>query len=180
MDLELLHAVAKARPDWQFVLLGPVVKISESDLPRAANIHYLGMRDYQSLPRYLSGWDVGLLPFARNQATRFISPTKTPEYLAAGLPVVSTSIRDVVTPYKTLGLVEVADSPDEFVALAQKAMAEKDSLIRLKTDQFLSSMSWDLTWTRMANLITQAVAQNSRQITLKNQRTGLLDSFAAD
>ncbi len=181
MDLELLHAVAKARPDWQFVMLGPVVKISESDLPRAANIHYLGMRDYQSLPRYLSGWDVGLLPFARNQATRFISPTKTPEYLAAGLPVVSTSIRDVVTPYKTLGLVEVADSPDEFVALAQKAMAEKNSLIRLKkTDQFLSSMSWDLTWTRMASLITQAVAQNSRQITLKNQRTGLLDSFAAD
>jgi UDP-galactopyranose mutase len=181
MDLDLLYAVANARPEWQIVMLGPVAKISEADLPRAANIHYLGMRDYKCLPNYFSGWDLGLLPFARNEATRFISPTKTPEYLAAGLPVVSTSIRDVVTPYGTQGLVEIADRPGDFIAVAERAMAEKNSSTRLKkTDEFLSSMSWDLTWVRMSKLITQAVAQNRRGISSEAQTTGVLDSLAAD
>ena len=106
MDFELLSGVARARPGWSFVMLGPVVKIDEESLPRAANIHYLGSKSYAELPRYASGWDVALLPFARNESTEFISPTKTPEYLAAGLPVVSTSIRDVVRPYQELGLVQ--------------------------------------------------------------------------
>ena len=90
MDLELIDGIAKARPDWQIVMLGPVVKIDPASLPRRDNVHWLGMKDYADLPRYFGGWDVGMLPFAMNDATRFISPTKTPEYLAAGLPVVST------------------------------------------------------------------------------------------
>ena len=81
LDLELLDRAAEARPDWQFVMVGPVVKIDEADLPRRPNIHYLGGKDYAELPAYLSGWDVALMPFAINEATRFISPTKTPEYL---------------------------------------------------------------------------------------------------
>ena len=93
----------EARPDWQFVMIGPVVKIDPADLPRRPNIHYLGSKSYTELPHYIAGWDVALLLFARNEATRFISPTKTPEYLAAGKPVVSTSIRDVVNPYGELG-----------------------------------------------------------------------------
>lgn len=181
MDVGLLQAVAKARPDWQIVMIGPVVKISESDLPRSANIHYLGMREYQTLPNYLSGWDVGLLPFARNDATRFISPTKTPEYLAAGLPVVSTSIRDVVTPYGTQGLVEIADTPDDFVAMAERAMSQRNSPERLnKTDRFLSSMSWDSTWAHMANLVTKVVVQNRGRATPDFERAVVPDSFAAD
>ncbi|MBV8893243.1 MAG: glycosyltransferase [Acidobacteria bacterium] len=181
MDLDLLSAIAKARPEWQIVILGPVAKISNSDLPRAANIHYLGMRDYHSLPAYFSGWDVGLLPFAGNEATRFISPTKTPEYLAAGLPVVSTSIHDVVTPYGTQGLVEIADEPDQFVAAAERAMAERNSASRLKkTDKFLSFMSWDSTWARMTTLITQAVAQNSKRPTATVPGGRVTDCFAAD
>jgi UDP-galactopyranose mutase len=96
LDLDLVAAVADARPDWQVVMVGPVVKIDLESLPRRANLHYLGMKGYADLPLYLAGWDVALMPFAQNESTRFISPTKTPEYLAGGRPVVSTPIRDVV------------------------------------------------------------------------------------
>jgi len=112
MDYSLLDEVARLRPEWQFLMVGPVVKVSESDLPRRANIHYLGSKNYLELPSYFSGWDVGMLPFALNESTRFISPTKTPEYLAAGLPVVSTPITDVVKSYGDLGLVSIARSAE--------------------------------------------------------------------
>ena len=112
---------------------------------------------YDELPSYLAGWDVALLPFARNDATRFISPTKTPEYLAAGKPVVSTSIRDVVRPYGIQGLVRIADDPDEFVAAVEAALAE-DSAERLRqVDAFLTQTSWDGTWTRMYRLVSAAM-----------------------
>ena len=99
IDLGLLAACAAARPDWSFVMVGPVVKVDPARLPRAPNIHWLGQRAYAELPAYMAGWDVALMPFALNEATRFISPTKTPEYLAAGCPVVSTPVRDVVRSY---------------------------------------------------------------------------------
>ena len=90
-------------------MIGPVVKIDPATLPRHANIHYLGGKTYKELPAYLAGWDVAILPFAHNESTRFISPTKTPEYLAAGKPVVSTSITDVVRPYGIQKMVRIAD-----------------------------------------------------------------------
>ncbi len=153
MDLELLAKVADARPDWHFVMLGPVVKIDRVDLPQRANIHFLGMKKYEQLPSYIAGWDVAILPFARNEATRFISPTKTPEYLAAGRPVVSTSIRDVVNPYGDLGLAHIADDAPAFVAAVEAALAE-DPQKRLKqVDAVLSLNSWARTWGRMAELI---------------------------
>ena len=99
MDTHLLAEMADLRPEWQFVMIGPVVKIAPEDLPRRSNIHYLGGKDYNELPAYLSGWDVALMPFAMNESTKYISPTKTPEYLAAGKCVISTPIRDVVRPY---------------------------------------------------------------------------------
>lgn len=161
MNMELLAAVAEARPDWHLVIIGPVVKIDEAELPRRSNIHYLGGKSYKELPGYLSGWDVALLPFALNDSTRFISPTKTPEYLAAGCPVVSTSIRDVVRPYGQSGLVHIADTPEEFVAAVEAAMAE-DHLMRLRrVDDFLSETSWDQTWGRMRELIEDVVASRS-------------------
>jgi len=149
MDLALLAGVAEARPDWQVVMLGPVVKIDPDTLPRRPNIHYLGTKRYEELPQYVSGWDVALLPFARNDATRFISPTKTPEYLAAGRPVVSTSIRDVVRPYGQQGLVRIADDVPAFVDACAAAMAE-DSAERITVcDAFLRQTSWDGTWSRI-------------------------------
>jgi UDP-galactopyranose mutase len=157
MDLELLAGVADARPDWYLVMIGPVVKIDPAELPARANIHYLGGKDYTELPAYLAGWDVALLPFARNDSTRFISPTKTPEYLAAGCAVVSTSIPDVVRPYGQLGLVHVADTPEEFVAACEAAMKEERGPRLREVDAFLSQTSWDRTWGRMNELIEDAV-----------------------
>lgn len=154
MDLDLLAQVAERRPEWQIVMIGPVVKIDPSILPRASNIHYLGRKDYQQLPAYLAGWDLALLPFARNESTRYISPTKTPEYLAAGRPVVSTSIRDVVRPYGDHRLVHIADTPDAFVAAAELAMAERRCHPQWlkRVDAFLAGMSWDITYQQMAAL----------------------------
>jgi UDP-galactopyranose mutase len=157
MDIELLAEVASARPDWHLVIVGPVVKIDPADLPRRENIHYLGGKSYDELPSYLAGWDVALLPFARNESTRFISPTKTPEYLAAGCPVVSTSIRDVIRPYGEQGLVHIADTPSEFVAAVEAALQE-DAAARLReVDAFLAQTSWDQTWGRMNELIEDVI-----------------------
>lgn len=158
LDIELLDSIAALRPGWQFVMVGPVLKIEEADLPRRPNIHYLGGKQYAELPAYLSGWDVALMPFALNESTRFISPTKTPEYLAAGRPVVSTSIRDVVRPYGEQGLVRIADTPEAFVAAAEAAMEEDGAARIARADEFLSHMSWDRTWARMAQLIDGVLA----------------------
>jgi len=157
LDLDLIAGIAKARPAWQIVMIGPTAKITPESLPRAANIHWLGMKDYQDLPKYFAGWDVGIMPFALNDATRFISPTKTPEYLAAGLPVVSTPIRDVVRPYGDLGLAHIAENVDEFVAAAEHAMRASMGLKwRERADDFLQTMSWDSVWSGMSKLIESA------------------------
>jgi UDP-galactopyranose mutase len=154
LDIELLRGLAEARPDWHFVMIGPVVKIDPADLPQRENIHYLGGRQYAELPAYLSGWDVATLLFARNESTRFISPTKTPEYLAAGRPVVSTSIRDVVHPYGDEGVVEIADSVEDFAAAVKRLLSIDDRQPWLaRVDAMLAKTSWDRTWASMAGLI---------------------------
>lgn len=153
-DLELVRALAARRPDWHLVLVGPVVKIDPATLPQAANIHYLGGRSYAELPAYLAHWDVAALFFALNESTRFISPTKTPEYLAAGRPVVSTPIRDVVRPYGELGMVQIATDAAEWeVAIAQAFAQADDAEWRTRVDELLATMSWDLTWQHMVALI---------------------------
>lgn len=163
MDLDLIAAVADARPEWHFVMLGPVVKISETDLPRRTNIHYLGQKDYRSLPGYFAGWDVGLLPFAINDSTRYISPTKTPEYLAAGLPAVSTPITDVVDPYGLNGLVHIAETAQEFIQASERAILSRHSSERLlDVDAYLSQMSWDTTWKHMNDIIREVVSKKAK------------------
>jgi glycosyltransferase involved in cell wall biosynthesis len=157
LDIDLIRAVAALRPSLQIVLVGPVVKIDPALLPRAGNIHYLGQKSYEELPSYLAGWDVAILPFARNASTRFISPTKTPEYLAGGKPVVSTSIRDVVRPYAELGLARIADDPAEFAAAIDACLAEPRGAVIARADAFLARSSWDTTWARMDKLLDLAV-----------------------
>jgi len=160
-DTELLDQVAAKRPDWQFVIIGPVVKISQEALPARANIHYLGGKKYSELPDYLAGWDIALLLFARNDSTRFISPTKTPEYLAAGKPVISTSIRDVVRPYGHLKLVSIADTADDFIAAAEDILSPTTPSARTewmrRVDTFLENISWDKTWAQMSDLIDRVI-----------------------
>jgi glycosyltransferase involved in cell wall biosynthesis len=161
LDRELIGGLSDLRPQYHFVLLGPVVKIDLSSLPRAANIHYLGQKTYAELPQYLGGWDVAMLPFARNESTRYISPTKTPEYLAGGRPVVSTSIADVVHPYGDLGLTRIADTPREFAAAIDAALAD-DRLARIHAaDTLLASMSWDATWQAMSTHIDALCGKDS-------------------
>lgn len=162
MDLQLIGEVARLRPDWHLVLVGPMVKIDPEAAPVAPNIHYLGSKPYDLLPQYLAGWDVALMPFARNESTRFISPTKTPEYLAGGRPVVSTSIRDVVRPYGERGLVQIADTPEETIAAVIAALGQtpqKRATWLSRVDDFLKGNSWDRTWSEMDELIQAAAVR---------------------
>ncbi len=157
LDIDLLDQIAQLGPDFEYVMIGPVVKIDVNDLPRRKNIHYLGAKAYDELPFYIGTWDVAILPFAINESTRYISPTKTPEYLAAGRPVVSTPIRDVVRPYGDQGLVQIASSPDEFVRGIETALNSDGENRRAQADEFLSNMSWDVTYRSMLRLIDEAI-----------------------
>jgi UDP-galactopyranose mutase len=173
-DVELLDEVSRRRPDWHFVVIGPVVKIDPAILPQRENIHYLGGKSYQDLPSYIAGWDLALLLFAQNESTRYISPTKTPEYLAAGKPVVSTPIRDVVFPYGELGLVRIAKDAQEFITAAEELLKTEGSRKQwLNTvDEFLATMSWDETWSRMSKLIDDTLAKKTRAALLAKTDQG--------
>jgi len=153
MDMELLGALAEARPDWSFVMIGPVVKIDPATLPRLPNIHWLGGRTYAALPSYLAGWTLGFMPFARNESTRFISPTKTPEFLAAGLPLVSTPITDVVRDWGEAGLVEIAEDPPAFARALETLLHRPREAWLQQVDAALAGRSWDRTWAAMDALI---------------------------
>ena len=153
-DIELIRRMSTLKPDWQFVLLGPIVKIDPASLPVAMNIHYLGQKTYEELPLYLSGWDIAMIPFMLNESTRFISPTKTPEYLAAGIPVISSAISDVVVPYGRMGMVHICNEPEEFVRAVEKELKVKDKSEWLaQVDSFLADKSWDSTTAEMLSLI---------------------------
>jgi UDP-galactopyranose mutase len=160
MDLEMIAAVADAHPEWSIVMVGPVVKIDPAELPQRANIHYVGNKKYEELPVYLGGWDVALMPFAINDSTKFISPTKTPEYLAGGRPVVSTPIKDVVRHYGDLEAVYIADGVEAFIAACENALAlaQGDDEWLGAVDAKLANLSWDTTYARMAGLVREAVA----------------------
>jgi glycosyltransferase involved in cell wall biosynthesis len=159
VDYALLDAVAERRPHWQLVMLGPTAKIDPASLPRRPNLHWLGPKRYSELPAYLAGWDAGLMPFALNEATRFISPTKTPEFLAAGVPLVSTPVPDVVADWGGQdGLVEIAHGPEAVIAALETALARPSRPWLARVDQGLRWLSWDATWARMQRLIEDAAS----------------------
>lgn len=153
VDLELIAGLARDLPDWTVRIVGPVAKIDEESLPQAPNIEYLGMVAYPELPRIMAGFDVALMPFALNEATRSISPTKTLEYLAAGLPVVSTRVPDVVADYSDV--VHLADGGAEFAAACREvlthAVAERDRRVR----PIQARQEWDYIATAMAKLLDE-------------------------
>jgi protoporphyrinogen oxidase/glycosyltransferase involved in cell wall biosynthesis len=156
-DTSLVAAVADAHPDWQVVLVGPILKIEEGELPQRPNIHYLGQQPYEALPEFLAGWDVCLMPFAINEATRFISPTKVLEYMAAELPIVSTPINDVAKPYGHV--VAIADGPAQFVAACEAALAmAPDERARMgeQMREIVAGTSWHKTAQHMRELIDAA------------------------
>lgn len=173
MDLDLVAAVAERRLDLSIVMIGPVAKIDPASLPRRANIHWLGGRSYDELPLYLSGWDIGFMPFALNEATRFISPTKTPEFLAAGVPVISTAIKDVVNPYGDKGLVEIARDADEVAAKIDQIFARPKAPWLARVDRHLAAGSWDKTWSAMERLMSEGLGDSSI-----SRRQDLLPAYA--
>jgi glycosyltransferase involved in cell wall biosynthesis len=124
LDLDLVACLADADPKWQIVMVGPVVKIDPAALPRRANLHWLGQQPYAMLPQLVAGWDVCLMPFALNESTEFISPTKTLEYMAAGKPVVSTPVHDVRAMFGDV--VAIAATAESFIAACRAALAESD------------------------------------------------------
>jgi glycosyltransferase involved in cell wall biosynthesis len=157
-DIELIRGIARLRPEWKLILIGPVVKIDPATLPTGENIYYLGPKTYDELPEYMAAWDIALIPFLLNESTRFISPTKTPEYLAAGLPVISTPIRDVINPYGKFGLVSIGKDAADFVCFADKVLYQGDYKEWLqRVDFFLAHNSWDITCDRMIELLIKTI-----------------------
>lgn len=153
IDLELLHETAKLLPDTSFVMIGPLAKIDESDLPKAGNIHYLGMRSYEMLPNYLKAFDIAMMPFAINDATKYISPTKTLEYMAAGKPIISTKITDVVRDYSNC--IETIVTADEFAKTIVSVFKKRDEQLCMPVEYYniLKNTSWDTTVSRMESII---------------------------
>ncbi len=153
-DTALVAALADHEPSWQIILVGPIVKIDPASLPRRPNIHYAGQQPYAALPAFLAGWDVCLMPFALNDATRFISPTKSLEYMAAELPVVSTAVPDVVSQHADV--IAIARSHAEFIAHCQRALALPAGARRKMIRQMhakLAATSWDATADMMHRLL---------------------------
>lgn len=168
INIDLLQKMAEMRPEWQFIMVGPVVKIDPDSLPRLKNIHFLGGKTYEELPHYLSGWDIAIMPFALNESTQFISPTKTPEFLAGGKPVISTSINDVIKPYAEKGLVRIADTAEEFIIAAECELQNRgDDRWLGKVDNFLSGISWDRTWKSMNQLMKETIVDKTIKKTKK-------------
>lgn len=168
INLELLDELAAKKPGWHFVIIGPVAKIDPEALPKSSNIHYLGNKSYYDLPKYLAGWDVAIMPFALNDSTKYISPTKTPEYLAGGKPVISTSIKDVVKPYGDNNYVYIADTAEEFIKSGEHALETLNKEKWLSNvDHYLNQISWNKTWNHMSLVIKKALQE--KQITSKKK-----------
>ncbi|MER1953956.1 MAG: glycosyltransferase [Desemzia incerta] len=160
-DTDLLKEISSLLPNWSFVVVGPTAKIDPATLPQAENIHYLGIKKYAELPRYLANWDAAIMPFALNESTKYISPTKTPEYLAAGKKVVSTAVHDVVHPYEDLNLVSIARSSAEFADQLRNTLVESPQW-EAEVEAYLKDFSWDDTCKQMNKLITEKVAEKDK------------------
>ncbi len=178
LDLELLAHVADTRPDWQIVMVGPVAKIDPQTLPQRPNLHWLGMQPYARLPFLLADWDVCLLPFALNAATRFISPTKTLEYMAAGKPIVSTAVPDVAALYAQT--VTIAEDHERFVLACKHALSEPDEARcarRARMAQTVAGHSWDRSVERIDALLRSHLAQGTAPVAMR-ELAGLVEDGA--
>jgi glycosyltransferase involved in cell wall biosynthesis len=163
-DIDMLRSIADARPEWQLVMVGPIVKIDQAQLPRNANIHYMGQANYDELPAYLAGWDVCLMPFAMNESTKFISPTKVLEYMAAELPIVSTPVNDVKVPYGHV--VAIAETADAFIAACDAALAmTPDQTARMvqQEREIVANTSWDRTAKAMQEILLSTVRPDTAE-----------------
>lgn len=151
MDFGLLEYMANSHPEWQIVLLGPILKVGPHELPQAPNLHYLGMKSYDELPAYLAFFDVAMVPFVLNESTEFLSPTKTLEYMAAHKPIVATPIRDIVELYGEV--VRIGHDHNEFINHVQTALNENPYQRLAKENDLLLQYTWNNIANRMQLLI---------------------------
>jgi glycosyltransferase involved in cell wall biosynthesis len=158
IDLSLLETLAKARPEISWVMIGPVVKLTDEEIPKASNLHYLGAKAYADLPAYLKGMDITMMPFALNESTKFISPTKTLEYMAANKPIISTPIKDVVRDYSDL--VKIVETPEQFLEAVDYYLKETDDERFTREAMFQSIIeknSWDMVAYHMKRHMAEAL-----------------------
>jgi UDP-galactopyranose mutase len=161
IDFGLLDAVAARLPRVQFMMVGAVERAGRERMTARANVHWLGERPYADLPAYIAGWDAAMLPFARNDLTRFLSPPQIPEYLAAGRPVVSTGLPDVVHPYGASGLVRIAETADDFATAVDGACRGRSAEWLATVDRYLKALSWQSSWAGIEHLINAVIEQRS-------------------
>ena len=161
IDYELVARLAAAYPDDAVVMVGPVVKVDPRELPHAANIHWLGQRRYDELPAHVKGFDVCLMPFALNESTEYINPTKTLEYMAAGKPIVSTAVSDV--KHHFVPIVAVGESHDEFIAAVGRALEAQDEAMIERGLEEARRNTWESVVAQMGRIMTEAVRARSRR-----------------
>jgi glycosyltransferase involved in cell wall biosynthesis len=171
LDYDLIAYIAARYPECSVVMVGPVVKVDPSTLPQRANIHWLGQRNYDELPRYLKAFDVCLMPFALNEATEYINPTKTLEYMAAGKPIVSTAVPDVITNFTPI--VKVAMSNDDFVDAVVASAANPDSSMIQKGIEMATRSTWDNIVRSMRTLIGEAIQEMPIRAAVESSRTAV-------
>jgi glycosyltransferase involved in cell wall biosynthesis len=162
VDYDLLAELAKLRPEYNFVVVGPAVKVDPNDFPQAPNLHFLGGRDYKVLPDYCRGFDACMMCFALNEATEYINPTKALEYLATGKPVVSTPVPDVVRQYSDT--IAIAGTPEEFALAIDRALQNPDREMIEAGIQKAQSCGWESTVAQMQSLIDQAISEKTAYV----------------
>lgn len=154
IDWDLIAGVAARRPSWHWLLIGPTAKVDPAGLPRADNIHYLGQQPYAELPAFLQSFDVTTMPFALNEATRVISPTKTLEYLAGGKWVISSAVPDVVAAYRDI--VTIAGGVEGWITAIETMLRADPAHLAARLERaapILAASTWDSIAARMADLI---------------------------
>jgi UDP-galactopyranose mutase len=157
IDFQLLDALAARMPDVHFVMVGEVSRGGREPMSSRPNLHWLGSRPYADLPGYASGWSAAILPFARSEATRFLSPPQIPEFLAAGRTIVSTPLRDVMHPYGASGLVSVAETLEGFVAALESAFQGQSVQWLTTVDRYLRALSWESAWEGIEHLLNGVI-----------------------
>jgi glycosyltransferase involved in cell wall biosynthesis len=176
LDYELIARLADADPAWNVCVIGPACKVDPADFPQRPNLCWMGGREYSQLPAYAKAFDVCLMPFALNEATEYINPTKALEYMATGTPIVSSAVPDVVSNFSEV--VAVADSHDEFIAACRRAL-EAPNTERLQQGlQMAAANTWEAIVAKMEKHIEHALML--RTITRPRSAVeALLDSATA-
>ena len=158
LDYDLIGRVAEANPEGSVVMVGPWTKVDPATFPQARNIHWLGNRDYSLLPAYAKAFTVCLMPFALNEATEFINPTKALEYMATGRPIVSTAVPDVVRQFSNV--VSVASSPPEFVAACGRVARKPNRAAISRGLDLARNNSWESIVRKLEAHVEEAIGRD--------------------